>query len=200
MPRLLTALAVLLAAPAFAQSSLSPSSFALGASGTYAGAVRAPQGNVGDLRAAGFSVDGTYDRVTVSVGAAFARYTSALDAAVGVHVGRNPDRLLTTTLGISLSALEDGVTVYTPSISHARRIYGRPGVDVVPGLAVGLGVVTQESRSSRQVQPLVSASVGLVIGRGPIRAVVAPSATLSSGTEVVSLGVSAGVTRGLGRR
>ena len=92
------------------------------------------------------------------------------------------------------------LTFVTPSLSHRQRVFGGPGVAVVPGASVGLAIGTAGG-SYNAVQPVAAAQIGVVIGRGSARAVVAPSVAWTGGeTHALSLGVSAGLTRGIGRR
>lgn len=195
---LLAALAVVLGVPVQAQSDLSGSPFALGASGSYAGAVSHSGGyDLDRLRAPGVSLDIAYGRLSAGAGLAFYDGETAVNLAAGLHLARNPEALLATTAGVSLQLLQNGTTSVTPSISHARRVFGTPGIAVVPGASVGLvGPLDSD------VGPAAVAmgSVGLVLGRGLTRAVLVPSVVWArGGADVVTLGVSAGITRGFGR-
>ena len=203
MPRLLLALAILAAAPAWAQSELSTSPFALGASGTYAGVVSTSSfASLDQLRAPGVTLDASYGRFSLGAGLSFYENDTPLSLAAGFHLDRSPEDQRATTLGLSLSTglSYGGDTIVTPSLAHQQRLYGRPGFALVPSAAVGLAVGTV-GNDYNALTPVASAQLGVVLGRGPTRAVVAPSVGWSGGgARAVSVGVSAGVTRGLGRR
>ena len=202
MPRWLSAATLLaaLVAPAQAQSELSGGPAGLAASGSYAGVVaQTGYASLSDLRASGVSLDATYGRVSVGAGLAFYRYETPVTLAVGVHLERDPAALRTTTVGATLQLLED-TSYLTGSISHARRAFGGPGLAVVPSGTVGVAVPA-EGGWEAPVVAVASGSVGVVLGRGRTRGVVMPSvAWARGGDETVTLGVSAGVVRDLGRR
>ena len=200
MPRLLpAALAVLLTAPALAQSDLSPSPVALGASGTYAGVVATRSfASLSDLRAPGVSLDATYGRLSLGAGVAFYEYDTPVGLSAGVHLARRPQDHLATTLGVAVSTGDH--TFVTPTLSHQQRAFGGPGLAVVPGASVGLAVGTV-GRTYNALTPVAAAQLGVVVGRGPTRAVVAPQVGWTGGeANAVALGLSAGLTRGLRRR
>ncbi len=190
----------LLATSSSAQSDLSPSSKAFGASGSYSSAVYRSTGQgLDDLRVPAVSVDLSSNRLVGGLGVAFYENEVGVSVAAGVHVARNPARQLATTLSTSVQFLEDDATVIALSIAHGRRVYERPGLSLVPGAGVGLFVVRGGSGSG-DAGLLGSAGLGVVVGGGPTRGVVRPAVSVSRMQEtVVSLGVSAGVVRSFGR-
>lgn len=200
MPRLIlpAALAVLVAVPALAQSDLSTSSFALGASGTYAGAVSTSSFvDLDELRAPGVSLDATYGRFSAGAGLSFYEYDTPVELAAGFHIVRRPQEQLATTVGVNVSLTYGGGTFVTPSLGHMRRVYGSPGFALVPGATVGLAIGTEGGNA---LQPVAAAQLGVVLGRGPTRAVISPSVGWAGGgTQSVVVGVSAGLLRGFGR-
>lgn len=111
MARFLSLIALLTwtAAPSVAQSDLSTSSAAIGASGSYSGAVARSSGyGLDGLRAPRVSLDATYGRVSGGVGLSFYEYETAVDGSLGVHIARDRARQLTTTLVMSAQGNEDG--------------------------------------------------------------------------------------------
>lgn len=181
-----------------AQSALAPSTTAVSVSGTYAGAVARSSGRSLDgLGARGASLDATYGRVTVGGALAFYRYETTVDLSAGFHVVRRHEEHLATTLGLSLQFVE-GTEVVVPSISHARRIAGTPGLAVVPSATVGLAITSQRDVG---LAALAAGGVSFMVGQGQTRAVVTPSLAWTRGADdVVSMGVSAGVVQSFGRR
>lgn len=199
---LLAALAVLVAVPASAQSDLSTSSFALGASGTYAGVVSTSSSvELDELRAPGVSLDATYGRLSLGAGLAFYENDTPVLIAAGFHLSRTPQEQRATTLGVGLvtGLSYGGGTTVTPSLGHQQRVYNSPGLALVPSGRVGVAVGTV-GNDYNALTPVASAQMGVVLGRGPTRAVLSPSVGWTGGTvRSVSAGLSVGLTRSLGR-
>lgn len=196
----LVALVAWVATPSVAQSDLSTSPAAFGASASYTGAVyRTTSRGLEDLRVPAVSADVSSGRVIGGIGVAFFESEIGISLAAGFHIARNPARQLATTLSTSVQFLEDDTTVIAPSISHGRRVYQRPGLALVPGAAVGLAVSRGGTRGG-EAGLFGSTGLGIVIGGGSTRGVVTPSVSVSLGQEgVVSLGLSAGIVQSLGR-